>query len=308
MNVSTRERVVRFGPADGLAGIVTTPKSPPPGSESLPHLVIVNAGIIHRVGPDRLYVDLARSMAKIGYPVLRFDLAGLGDSDAMRGGLSLEASADEDIGAAFDFLTATRGATRFVLIGLCSGANYSTLATFADPRVVGALLIDPSVSRTRRSMAVHIARRIRNFSTIRALLTLRHPVYHRGFDGLRSVAVAEAAAGQSGQRTDSEPGRAVSQVSAVTLMNTIIGRGVQLMMVFTGGVNHVYNYERQLFDLLPGVDFKDQLRLLYMPYTDHTVSDTASRSQLLEASTAWLRDVFPITPVAESSPTTGVGA
>ncbi len=286
-----RERVVRFGPADGLAGILTTHRNT---SDSLPCVVLINAGIVHRVGPERLYVDLARSLAQRGYRVLRFDLSGLGDSEAMSGNHTLEESAFQDILAAMNFLAATRGATRFVLSGLCSGANYSLLASFRDARVVGALLIDPTVERTRRGMAVHIARRLFNLSTLRDLLTFRHSVYRTGVGGgPRSVVVAQAAAGQSGQRAERPAQPAHANPYILSSLNDALGRGLQLMMVFTGGVNHVYNYERQLYDLMPSVNFRDQLRLIYMPDTDHTVSDTVGRRRLMDSAGEWLQSVSP---------------
>lgn len=287
---SLRERVVRFGPADGLAGILTTNRD---AQGELPHVVIVNAGIIHRVGPNRLYVDLARTMAMHGYPVLRFDLAGLGDSDVMTGGASLAESALQDVSAAFDHLGATRGATSFVIVGLCSGANYAVMTAFSEPRVIGALLVDPTVARTGRSAMIHIGRRLRNLSTLRSLLTLRHPVFRRSLGGMRSVAVAQAAAGQSGQRAERDVQPATSNSTIRAAMQQLIDRGVHLMMVFTGGVNHVYNYEGQLYDLLPGLSFRNQLKLLYMPETDHTVSDVTGRQKLLTETGKWLQSVFP---------------
>lgn len=300
-----RERVVRFGPEDGLAGILTTHRN---SIDGLPFVVLVNAGIVHRVGPDRLYVDLARSLAVQGYRVLRFDLSGLGDSEAMTGTLSLEESAVSDILTAVNYLAATRGATRFVLSGLCSGANYSLLASFRDARVVGTLLIDPTVARTKRSMAVHIARRLFNLTTLRDLFTFRHTVYRYGLGGPRSVAVAHAAAGQSGQRTERPAQPAHMNAYILTSLNDVIARGMQLMMVFSGGVNHVYNYEGQLYDLLPGIDFRGQLRLIYMPDTDHTVSDAAGRRRLLDAAGDWMRTVAPRAAVDEAEPLFGARA
>jgi alpha/beta superfamily hydrolase len=300
-----RERVVRFGPDNGLAGILTTHRNTVDG---LPCVVLVNAGIVHRVGPDRLYVDLARSLAIQGYKVLRFDLAGLGDSEAMTGTHSLEESAVQDILSAVNFLASTRGVTRFVLAGLCSGANYSLLASFREPRVVGALLIDPTVERTKRSYAVHIARRLFNLSTLRDLFTFRHTVYRYGLGGPRSVVVAHAAAGQSGQRAERPAQPAHANAYILTSLNEVLSRGIQLMMVFTGGVNHVYNYERQIYDLLPNVRFGDQLRLMYMPDTDHTVSDAVGRRRLQDAAGAWMQLLVSQLPADEPEAVSGVGA
>jgi hypothetical protein len=43
--------------------------------------VLLNAGAIRRVGPNRMWVELARRWAARGVPSLRLDLEGLGDSD-----------------------------------------------------------------------------------------------------------------------------------------------------------------------------------------------------------------------------------
>ncbi|MEO7360728.1 MAG: alpha/beta fold hydrolase [Gemmatimonadaceae bacterium] len=292
MNKSLRERILRFGPDNGLVGILTTSRELT--KPDLPHVVMINAGIVHRVGPNRLYVDLARAMAMEGYPVVRIDLAGLGDSEAMTSTLSLEESALQDVVAVFDYLSETRGARTFVTAGLCSGANYSILAAFREPRVVGALLVDPSVSRTRKSMVTHVARRLRNLPTLRALITLRHPVYRRTLAGMRSLAVAEAAAGQSSQRADFMADTKNAAPAVREAIEQMLDRGVQLMMVFTGGVNYVYNYDKQLYDLLPGLDFRDQLLLLYMPETDHTVSDMSGRAKLIQSVGTWLNRAFPM--------------
>ena len=305
MTGGTRERVVRFGPSQSLIGILTTSKV---AATERPHVVIVNAGIIHRVGPNRLYVDLARAVAATGFTVLRFDLAGLGDSDAATSGASLAESALADVHAAFEHLAATRNATQFLVLGLCSGANYAALTAFRDPRVTGLLMIDPTVARTRRSTMVHVLRRLRNLSTLRELVTLRHPVFRRRFVGGSSaaVSVAQAAEGQSGQRADvAAPDMSAS--AARSSIESLVARGVHLMFVFTGGVNHVYNYHGQLFDLLPGVDFRNQLCLHYMPETDHTVSDTSGRARLLTAVRQWLTASFAA-PSVVSDPAASVPA
>src|SRR5262249_47307203 len=58
-----REKVVTFGAGRGLVGIVTLPGTPRPDA---PQLLLINSGIIHRVGANRLYVSLARTLAAAG--------------------------------------------------------------------------------------------------------------------------------------------------------------------------------------------------------------------------------------------------
>jgi dienelactone hydrolase len=283
MIATSRERVVRFGPDQRLMGILTTAREPRPGA---PHVVLVNAGIVHRVGPNRIYVDVARALAARGFSVLRFDLSGLGDSAPVATSASLSDAAVADVRLALDFLEGTRQATTFVIAGLCLGANYSFLTALADERVTGLMVLDPTVPRTTRGRLVHLKRRAMHLPTLREVVMLRHPVWRRGLERLRQAAVPEFALEWGGQRAGADtplPERHVAQQA----LQRLIDRRVQLMFVFTGGVNHVYNYRDQLFDLLPGIDFRRQLRLEYMPHTDHAVSDRASRASLLDAIGEW---------------------
>ena len=295
MTPLVRERAVWFGPKQGLAGILSTPRTAHTGA---PLIVIVNAGVVHRVGPNRLNVDIARKLASRGYTVLRFDLRGLGDSEPLTGGSSLTDAAVADVRSAFDFLEATQGAQSFICCGLCSGANYSLLTSFADPRVVGLLLVDPTVARTRRGKIIHYAHRLLNLATWGAMLTMRHSRLRRAIGRQRGMAVAQAAQGQSEQQEPTQ----VNGEQARASIERVLDRGVQLMLVFTGGVNHVYNYRNQLFDLLPGVNFRDQLNLIFMPETDHTVGDLPSRQKLLQSIGEWMTRCFPTSPAPNAAP------
>jgi dienelactone hydrolase len=270
-------------------GILTTPREVRAG---MPHVVFINAGIVHRVGPNRLYVDMARALAALGFPVLRFDLSGLGDSRTVPTAVSLAESAVADVRAAFDFLASSRQATSFVVSGLCLGANYSFLAAFSDPRVLGVLALDPTVARTRRGRLVHLGRRVMHLATIREVMMLRHPIWRRSLDRLREVAPEFAL--DWGEARQGAEASAPTRASAEAALKQLIDRGAQLMLVFTGGVNHVYNYRDQLYDLLPGLDFRGQLRLEYMPETDHAVSDRASRAELLAAIAEWTTATFSV--------------
>ena len=82
------EHVVQFGERRRLVGTLTEASGPRDGG-----FVLLNAGVISRVGPQRLNVTLARAIARIGFTAFRFDLSGLGASRAANGRLSYEAQA-----------------------------------------------------------------------------------------------------------------------------------------------------------------------------------------------------------------------
>jgi len=139
-----REEALLFGPDDSLAGVLTEPtgNGAGAGDASLPAFVFLNAGVTHRVGPGRLYVRLARELARAGFTSLRFDYSGIGDSTVRTDDLPPEKSVVAETRAAMDLLARMRGIERFVPIGICSGASISYLTAKEDERVAGAVLIN----------------------------------------------------------------------------------------------------------------------------------------------------------------------
>ena len=88
-------------------------------------VLLLNAGAVYRVGPNRLYVDLARTLPDT--MVIRIDQSGLGDSPPRGGsdenGVYGEHVVDE-IGAVVAWARA-KGAREVAIAGLCSGAYHA---------------------------------------------------------------------------------------------------------------------------------------------------------------------------------------
>lgn len=129
--------------AQDMLGIVSLPAPETP--QQTTGVVIVVGGAQYRVGSHRQFVQLARFLAAAGYPVLRFDFPGMGDSPGDP--VPFEDSAPH-IAAAIDALRAQRATVdKVVLWGLCDGASASLLYMQAqqDPRVAGMVLLNPWV-------------------------------------------------------------------------------------------------------------------------------------------------------------------
>ncbi|MCC6250744.1 MAG: hydrolase 1, exosortase A system-associated [Rubrivivax sp.] len=138
---------------DRLAGVVSMPDGPaqPLG------VVIVVGGPQYRAGSHRQFVQLARAVADAGFPVLRFDVRGMGDSEgAPRTFMEL----DDDIGAATDALLARiANLHAVVLVGLCDGASASLMFADkhrADPRIAGLCLLNPWVRSAQTLAQAHV--------------------------------------------------------------------------------------------------------------------------------------------------------
>lgn len=141
---ATFESTLRFGCAgDTLQGIVTAPADP---AQAQPvGVVVVVGGPQYRAGSHRQFVLLARALGAAGFPVLRYDVRGMGDSSGAQ--RSFEALGD-DIGAAIDALQVARPEIRRVVLwGLCDGASAALiyLDDCRDPRVHGVCMLNPWV-------------------------------------------------------------------------------------------------------------------------------------------------------------------
>lgn len=133
-----------------MLGIVSLPPAEKPVQGT--GVVIVVGGAQYRAGSHRQFVQLARFLAEAGFPALRFDLPGMGDSP---GDLPSFENTAPHIAAAIDgFQQCCPAVHRVVLWGLCDGASASLLYVDAtrDPRIVGLALLNPWV-RSEVSLA-----------------------------------------------------------------------------------------------------------------------------------------------------------
>lgn len=139
-----------------LIGILHEPILPagqPPASRGV---MVIVGGPQYRVGSHRQFVLLARDLASAGFPVLRFDYRGMGDSDG--GYLGFEHIAADVSAAADAFRRACPGMQDLVLWGLCDGASAAAFhaADNGVPddghRVAGLVIVNPWV-RTEQGLA-----------------------------------------------------------------------------------------------------------------------------------------------------------
>jgi exosortase A-associated hydrolase 1 len=126
-----------------LVGILTKPET----AEST-GIVIIVGGPQYRVGSHRQFVHLARALASAGYPVLRFDYRGMGDSTGTQRDFQ-DASADIDA-AITQLQHACPSVRKTVLWGLCDAASAALLYCHEHKpsRVTGLCLVNPWVRST----------------------------------------------------------------------------------------------------------------------------------------------------------------
>lgn len=121
---------------DALVGMVHPAKA-----DAKTGVMIVVGGPQYRIGSHRQFVELARGLASAGTPVFRFDVRGMGDSGGDFPGFE---EIDDDIKAGIDaFVNAVPSVEHIVLWGLCDAASAILFYAHRDPRVRGAILLNP---------------------------------------------------------------------------------------------------------------------------------------------------------------------
>lgn len=144
--VRLRETPLRIErPFGTMFGVLAEPAD---GSTSELATLLLNAGAIRHIGPNRMWVQAARRWAARGVPSLRLDLEGLGetDGDAARFSDVAEMYVPElfdQARAALDVLEARCSVRHFALAGLCSGAFWSFHGALRDERVSAAFMVNP---------------------------------------------------------------------------------------------------------------------------------------------------------------------
>jgi len=279
------ERAIQYGLSANLNGILTRPSFSRETNQ--PYLVILNAGILHKTGPNRLHVRLARAAAQRGFFSFRFDFAGVGDSPPRGDGRSLAEGVLVDIAETLDMLEARFGESRFILAGLCSGADNSLRAARADSRVVGAALLDPTVHRTPRWYINHYLPRLRDRERIR-------PFFSRENANLKTISSTlnrRFREGPEKERPELFRTGLSDKQDIARHIEDALRRDCHLFYGFTGGWKDYYNYPRQLLDLYPNLSRPDLIHLKHYPDTSHTFKTDDDRGRLIRDLTDWMERI-----------------
>jgi pimeloyl-ACP methyl ester carboxylesterase len=275
------DQAVLIGARNTLVGIVTQRADYEPGDR--PVFVILNTGIIHRVGHHRMYVTLARALAKEGFQVLRFDLSGIGDSEGRKDGLSLLDGVLADVREVIDWLVAAQRARRIILVGLCLGADHSLVCGTSDPRVCGLVLLDPSIPPTRRYYLRYFAHQLVRPQPWINVMTGRGTFWRT----VRKLVGSADEDAWERRRLD------LADASVRSFLQSAYQRsmdlGIQCLAVFTSGLPHQHNYRRQILDAFPAVPFAGQLQLEYFAGSDHVFTLDADRKRLFRILMAWVQ-------------------
>ncbi len=122
------EETARYTPGDGglLFSIETRPVGRAPNST---WMVLLTGRAVRHIGPNRIWVRIARELAAKGFASLRLDGRSVGDSDGAGNGLMpneeyYQEHIYDDVEKVMGIAVA-QGAKKFLMTGICSGATAS---------------------------------------------------------------------------------------------------------------------------------------------------------------------------------------
>jgi len=286
-----RERALLIGEGQNLVSVLCEPE-PAKKIAGAPAVLLWNVGIHHRVGPYRIFTDLARRLAAEGFTSIRFDVAGQGDSAPRRGVVEGNAHV-ADVKEAMAFLERKMGFESFVPAAFCSGVDACHLLSVADERVAGVIYIEPYAWRTPGFWMRYPLRFLDAQRWKRRLSNKQAAGDAKGEEVAMDPLAQEAA-----QKSDAAAGIVFSRGQPDPLVfgkevAAIAARGARMLFLYFGGDTDV-NHAGQLWEMIgqsPGA-LGGKVEVVFDGEADHILYRPADRARALDAMVAWTRKYF----------------
>ncbi len=268
-----RELSLAFGPGDELLGTVCLPDRL---ADAAPGVLLFNAGMLHRIGPHRVQVKLARNLAERGVASLRFDMHGLGDSARASGQLPLAAQMQEDLRAALDALGREAGVDTFAVFGFCSGIEPSFRLAQADARVRVLALYDGFDLMNGLSRIRYYLRRLRQHGVGRVGWA-HYARRARLLWGELLVRLRD----RDGQALDAAD-EALSVTRLLQGMGRLAADGARVTLIHAGSAFGVRDGQAQMRAALDRHGAR-QVHAVFLDQVDHLVTSSAAQQAFIAA-------------------------
>lgn len=277
-----REKGVRFGTTASLVGVLTEAAGGPADADR-PAVLFLNSGILHRVGSCRMHVRLARALSAAGYHCLRFDYSGIGDSDQRRDSLSFEESAVVETREAMDYLAKAKGTKRFILMGLCSGADMAHETAVADDRVAGLVMLDAWAYKNLGYKLRRYGPKLLDFGAWVNSVGIRWRKFRGTFVDRRAcVPGSEGVEYEVPKYVRVFPPRERIERD----LKEFVSRGVEMYYLWTGGLEE-YNHRGQFAATFRRVGFGNLLREEHLPDADHILTGLRHQHYVVSDVVGW---------------------
>ncbi len=202
-------------------------------------VIILNSGTIHNVGPFGLSVELANGFVNAGFPVLRLDQTGKGESFAARRESNEMQTLARDLGLAVSALQEQFNVSKIAVLGLCSGADHGLMIAGSIPDAGALIMLDGWAPKDLQYYKARYLTKLKSpAAVVHALLRrLRkrarpHPDENQEAAHLRDLV--------------DMPGRQWNQEAMRAHIRDLCAREIPLLAIYTGDTDDYYAYEGQL--------------------------------------------------------------
>lgn len=293
------ETAVRFRTkSHDLFGVITTPRGVP--SRGIGVVLATGGSYIAAPNRNRLSVRIARQLAQLGFSVIRFDYRGVGESDGIILGYTIERPFVEDLEGAVRVLEEA-GASRIIVVGSCFGARTLLAAVDRLPKLIGALLISTPVRDfpmgdnlpDRYTRELSLGQLAWKALRSRAWRNLVAPRSREAFLRTRLLYVRTARLAARRVLRWRRNGEARSQVSAPFRagLTALLKRKIPVLLLYGRDENFYEEFERaragELADLL--ASHRDTAVVETIEGVVHGFTSIEVQEQVLARTIAWVR-------------------
>jgi len=267
---------------------------PASGMQETGVLMMVAGGPQYRIGGHRQLVLWARKFSSQGFPVLRFDFSGMGDSYGEYLGFD---NVEDDIKTAIDqFFKETPTLKQIVLWGECNACSASLFYAHKDPRIKGIVMLNPWV-RTEQGQAKAVVKhyyldRLKQRSFWVKVFSLKFDFVGSIKSALKMISLARGQSA-SGLETNKKPAK-----NDVDRSKPLPDRMLDGLSRFKGRILLVMSgrdmVSKEFDDLLKAAPvWQEHLAACAtvrhdLQYADHTFSSSLWRDQVAEWGMGWL--------------------
>lgn len=277
------EKAIRFGAEKSLVGILTLPEKANRKTTD-PAVIILNSGLLHRVGPNRIYVRMARELAAAGITVFRFDFAGVGDSEKDNSQRSYEERNIAATRAAMDILEKKQNIASFMITGICSGADISFQTARVDNRIIGIAPIDFfSLPSTAYLLNAYKKRLItpRSWGNLFSGKSEIFGVFKKIFTNVTFLKTAAAS-----DNTDPNAQKNL-EADIVAGFQELTDRELNLRFLFSAGSPAYFNYQTIFAKKIAPLSAAGKFNVDYFETADHGFTLQYHQQQLIDAIKDW---------------------
>lgn len=288
-----KEHAIRLGRNRSLVGILTENGiwNSTRGNDSTA-VLLLSPQYDHHVGPNGIYVRLARRLASMGYVALRFGHSGSGDSGPRRDKVPELMSVIDETQNAMDAVERLLGVKRFVLLGVCFGAGVAFQVAALDRRVRGAVMINPPIPElsenelTQRHLYYWHGGAIRNMRSWKRLLLLQSDF--RAI--MKSIKMRIKKSLQSGHAQPTDYPLIVQRLAES--MRSIRANEVNLLIIRTDDIAGDQFMREFMYEEYKALMDMGLIRIAVIKNSDHIITPLAAQQQFLELTSEWMVEKY----------------